>query len=517
MKQSLRILHLEDSVEDSELIRQFLLKDNLNCVFHRVETRADFFEALQKEPVDLILADLKLPAFSGMDALEISRGLRSEIPFIFVSGTIGEETAINSLRNGATDYVLKGHFNRLGPAVRRALAEAEERTLRRQLEQRLHEVARLEAVGTLSSGIAHDFNNALTIILGHASLLNTEYQRPERVLEITRTITAAAKRASEIVQQLLAFAHKSNAQAVPVDINRCLRDAVESLRKTVPEKIGLQFDLAPGLPSIPVDIGQFDRVLRNLVTNAIESMPAGGGITFSTRLVEGREIPDLIPDLTGGQYVQVRVADTGLGIDATTREHIFEPFFTTKERGRGTGLGLPVVYGIMQAHHGWVQIESEPDRGTSILLYFPLEQRKTSPAPDGSSSLGGTETILVVEDEEDVRFFLETVLRSHGFPVLSASYSGQALELFQANQEAVQLVFSDFGLPGTDGITLCAELRARKPSVKIILASGYSPKEFKERLGDLAVDAFLPKPYTSQGVVDSVRNALDGVKSPAPI
>jgi len=198
MKQTLNILHIEDSREDSELIRQLLLKSGFECEMTRVENRPEVFDALEKNNYDLILADCKLPDFSGLRALEIAHALKPETPFVFVSGTIGEETAIESLRNGATDYVLKDRLSRLVPAVRRALAEAEERTMCRQLQQRLREAGRLEAISTLSNGIAHDFNNILTIILGHASLLTMEHENPDRVLEISGTISEAARRGISI-------------------------------------------------------------------------------------------------------------------------------------------------------------------------------------------------------------------------------------------------------------------------------------------------------------------------------
>src|SRR5476649_736901 len=220
MKQTLNILHIEDSKEDSELITRMLMSNGFKCAVKRIDTRPQVFDALEKNSYDLILADCKLPNFSGLRALEIAHALNPEVPFVFVSGTIGEETAIESLRNGATDYVLKDRLSRLVPAVRRALAESEERSMCRQLQQRLREAGRLEAISTLSNGIAHDFNNILTIILGHASLLTMEHEKPDRVLEISETISHAARRASDVVQQLLAFAHKSEGHLAPIDLNR---------------------------------------------------------------------------------------------------------------------------------------------------------------------------------------------------------------------------------------------------------------------------------------------------------
>lgn len=516
MKHALNILHIEDSKEDSELINRLLMSNGFECRITRVETRTGVFDALEKNSFDLILADCKLPDFSGLRALEIAHALKPETPFVFVSGTIGEETAIESLRNGATDYVLKDRLSRLVPAVRRALAEAEERTLCRQLQQRLREAGRLEAISTLSNGIAHDFNNILTIILGHASLLTMEQNNPQRVLEISATISDAARRGSEIVQQLLAFARKSDGHVAPASLNHYVQAGLDALKGRLPSEVDLTFEPSDNLPDILADPAQLDRILVNLIANSIDAMSAGGHITLSTRLVAAAELPDLLPELASENYVCLTVTDTGKGIDSSTREHVFEPFFTTKERGHGTGLGLPVVYGLMQAHHGYVDVQSEIGQGTSISLYFPVPSQSaanSAPAADSSDpALQGNETILVVEDETDVSFFLETMLQSHGYHVLCAVDSEHALSLFKEHRQEIQLVFSDVGLPKVDGISLCEELRMMKPGLPVILASGYPTKDFKDRLNQLGPQAFLSKPYNTNDILRTVRLALNGSK-----
>ena len=518
MKQSLSILHIEDSEEDSELIKHLLSKEGVKCDIKLVQTRAQVFDALQNESFDLILSDCKLPNFSGMHALEIAHALRPDTPFIFVSGTIGEETAIESLRSGAIDYILKDHLIRLVPAVHRALAEAEEHTLCRQLQHRLREAERLEAVSTLSNGIAHDFNNILTIILGHASLLTLEYDHPERVLELTNTITHAALRASEVVQQLLAFSHKSDDHMVLTDINSHVRTTLDALRQKLPEKTDMVFEPADSLPMILTDNLQLERILINLVANAIDSMPDGGHIALSTSLLPAKKIPGLSPNLASENYVCLKVTDTGIGMAPATRERIFEPFYTTKQRNQGTGLGLPVVYGLMKAHHGLIHVDSAMGKGTAISLFFPVPGEGSQKGlPDAPLSipknLNESETIFIVEDEPDVGSFLETVLQSQDYSVLVAHNHEKALDLFKANMEKINLVLSDIGLPKVDGIALCRELKRLKPSLKISLASGYSPQEFKVRMDDLGVEAFVSKPYNTLDILHSVRKALNGRES----
>jgi signal transduction histidine kinase len=515
MKTPLRILHIEDSPEDSYLVERLLADNGLPCEITRVETRSEVFDALEKKSYDLILSDCQLPGFDGMRALEIAHALKPETPFVFLSGTIGEETAIETLRNGATDYVLKDRLTRLVPAVKRALAEAEERAMCRQLQQRLREAARLEAISTLSHGIAHDFNNILTIILGHASLLATERADPQRVLEIGGTISAAARRGSEIVQQLLAFARKSDGHGAPADLNRYISAHLPALRQRLPATIDLSFEPGAGVPKVLLDPGQLDCILNNLVTNSMDAMAVGGHIVLATRVVRAAEVPELLPELAAEQYVCLMVSDTGKGIDADTRRHVFEPFFTTKDRGRGTGLGLPVVYGLMQAHHGYVDVKSEINRGTAISLYFPVPQSippLAAPlAPQTDSTLSGHEAILVVEDEADVRFFLETVLRAHNYTVHTAADVDEAIEVFRTHRDEIRLVFSDVGLPKVDGIALGQRLRELKPSLPIILASGYPTGEFRERINELGAQAFLAKPYNTQDILQTVRHALDGL------
>ena len=514
MKQPLNVLHIEDSAEDSELIRVMLANNGLPCNVTRVDSRPQVFDELEKNTFDLILADCQLPGFSGLRALEIAHALKPEIPFVFVSGTIGEETAIESLRNGATDYVLKDRLSRLVPAVRRALAEAEERMLCRQLQQRLREAGRLEAISTLSDGIAHDFNNLLTIILGHASLLAMHHDKPERVLEISQTISEAGQRGCEIVQQLLAFARKSDGHVAPADLNRFLQSNLESLRSKLPPQIDLSLVPAENLPHIMIDPRHIDLILMNLVTNSVDAMSTGGHIVLSTKLVPVTELPELLPELASETYVCLTVADTGKGIDSTTREHVFEPFFTTKDRGHGTGLGLPVVYGLMKAHQGYVDVKSEIGKGTAISLFFPVPDQPAASAPAipqaSDPALCGSETILVVEDESDVSFFLETILKSHGYNVVCAANYDEALGAFKKHQDKIQLVFSDIGLPKVDGISLCEKLRTLKPRIPLILASGYPTKEYKSRLNQLEPQAFLSKPYHTREILQTVRQVLSG-------
>jgi signal transduction histidine kinase len=516
MKAKLRVLHLEDSERDCELIRQLLMDEGFSCEIKRRDTRAEFIEELEKKDFDIIFADGTLPEFSGLNALELSRQYVPNIPFIFVSGTMGEETAIESLRSGATDYVLKQRLSRLGPAVRRAVAEAEEKSKNIEMEQRLQQAQRLEAVGTLAGGVAHDFNNILTIIKGFTSLLPMEYRRPDRVLEIGATIDRAAQRGSELVSQLLAFARKSDGSFTSTDINHRIQEIGNMLRETFPRNIGFEFQLDETLPEVLADPGQVERVLVNLATNARDAMPTGGKITFTTARVRGKEVFPHSPEAASHDYLRLQVIDTGAGMDEATRQRIFEPFFTTKPKGKGTGLGMPVVYGLMQSHNGLVDVQSEPGKGTAISLFFPIATSALPLNEQASESpriVGGTETVLIVDDEADVNYLLEVILQMNGYTVFSAGSAEKALEIFQAHRDEIDLLFSDLGLPKLNGFDLSNRLKDLKPGIKTILASGYTDSDTKTRMAEQKVDGFVQKPFSLNIVLQIIRNVLDQKKS----
>jgi len=371
MKKALHILHIEDSEEDSELTRRALQTNGLVCDFKRVDTRAEVFDALEHDAFDLILSDCTLPNFSGLHALEIAHALAPEIPFVFLSGTIGEQTAIESLRNGATDYVLKDRPSRLVPAIRRALAEAEERMLCRQLQNRMHEAGRLEAISTLSSGLARDFDGIANVILEQTSLLAAANEDPKKVVEIGNVITLAAMRALGIAEQLTTFARKEERKPTPVNLNHLIHGSLESLAGRLSPQTKISFEPSTDMPAIMADASQLERILAHLLANAVEAMPTGGEIILSTEVIASAALPPVLPDLASGDFVCLKIIDTGIGMTPATQEHIFEPFYTTKEPGRGSGLGLPVVYGLMQAHGGSIYVESQPALGTTVSLFFP--------------------------------------------------------------------------------------------------------------------------------------------------
>ncbi|PAW80139.1 MAG: hypothetical protein B9S32_02055 [Verrucomicrobia bacterium Tous-C9LFEB] len=513
MELPLRILYLEDSETDCELVRQLLLSEGISCDIQRIVSESELHDALGQPDFDLILADCTLPGFSGIHALEIARERAPQIPFIFVSGTIFEETAIESLRGGATDYVLKNRLSRLVPAVRRAVMEAEERAKNHEMEQRLRHAKQLEAISTLAGGIAHDFNNILTIIMGHAALLSFAAREPENILDIAATIKRASERGAELVQQLSAFACKGESRFSALNLNSQVQDAASLVRQSLPKGITLRSNLGESLPEIWADPGQLERVIINLMANARDAMPDGGTITLSTKLVAASQIAECVPELTSNTYLCLSVADTGMGMDESTKLRIFEPFFTTKPRGKGTGLGMSVVYGLMQSHNGGVNIRSEPGKGTEVSLYFPPSAGRQA-IPDkqawsASESPDGNETLLIVEDEPEVRYFLKILFQYHGYHVLLAGDAETALNQYASHADEIGLVLSDVGLPTVDGFILCTQLKELNPALKVILCSGFSADDFKSKMAECGIDGFLSKPYHKDSVLKMVRNVLN--------
>jgi signal transduction histidine kinase len=381
MKDLLRIVHVEDSKQDSELVQELLLDDGLSCELKRVETREELIDCLSRGEYDLVLSDCTLPQFSGYEALEITSELKPQVPFVFFSGTIGEEAAIESLRNGASDYVLKNNVHQLVHSVRRALAETEDRATRRAVERRLSQARRLQAVTTLAGSVARDVDRLLANIRGHASSLSTECRHSQRALEIIRMLEQTADEGSTLMHQLLAFARRSKARFSGLEMKPFLKGAAVEMKKIMPREIKLTLQLEPDLPRIFADAELLLRMITNLVLNARDALPKGGRIMLSTAIVRFDPVPAHAPEIETAPYLALRVADNGIGMEESTRLRIFEPFFTTKPLGQGAGLGLSEVFGLMRIHNGLIDVESVKGRGTIVSLYLPLP-RSSHVAPE---------------------------------------------------------------------------------------------------------------------------------------
>lgn len=389
-------------------------------------------------------------------------------------------------------------------------------TERKKLEEKLRESQKLESLGTLAGGIAHDFNNILAIILGYASRIDRSDVNPASLSLSIDAITKATQRGASVVSQLLTFARKSDISFERVSINDQVKDIVKLVRETFSKSICVVSELQKNLPEVKADPTQIHQVLLNLCLNARDAMPDGGILKLRSRIARGDKLRDRLPKATANEYIAIDVSDTGIGMDGATRSRIFEPFFTTKEFGKGTGLGLAVAFGIMESHDGFIDVESEPGKGSTLSLYFPVN-RETHDIRDfkrGHSDkiLGGAETILFVEDEILICELTKADLTSKGYTVLTALDGNEAVEIYQAQHRAIDLVICDLGLPGLMGYDVLRKMKHINPEIKFILASGYLEQVQKSAIFELGAKDILQKPYEFNKMLKLVREVLDAKK-----
>ena len=634
----LRILYAEDNSADAELILLQLKKNGFDFHTEVVDTPDSFQDNLRSHHYDLILSDYSMPNWSAMGALEIAQREAQDIPFILISGSIGDEAIVECMKQGVTDYVLKDRPARLPAAVRRALNDKSLRderiqvekelrfsevryrrlfeaakdgilildaltgeildvnpflmnllgysrpeflgkrlweigpfkdqrnsqesfqvlqeneyiryddlpletkdgkqvdvefvsnayssgekkviqcnirdmTERRQLELQLRQSQKMEAIGQLAGGVAHDFNNLLTIISGYSEMMADGLGPESPHIGQVKEIQKAADRAAALTRQLLAFGRRQVLAPQVLDLNEVVSNVDKMLRRLIGEDINLVPISGGGLGRVKADAGQIEQIIMNLAVNARDAMPQGGKLTIETA--------DVVLDdtyarkhlaVTPGPYVMLAVSDTGCGMDEATQARIFEPFFTTKPPGKGTGLGLATVYGIVKQSGGNIWMYSEPGKGTTFKVYLPrvddmVAEVKLSQAKDGDPR--GAETVLVVEDEETIRSLVRGILEKHGYTVLEANGGVEGLAICQQHPHTIHLVLTDVVMPQLSGPELAGKLASLRPETKVLFMSGYTNKAIGQ---DGLLDkntAFIEKPFTPQALARKVREVLD--------
>ncbi len=394
---------------------------------------------------------------------------------------------------------------------------AQDVTEHTRLEDQLRQAQKMEAVGRLAAGVAHDFNNILTVIIGNTSLQLADPNLNQALAKALNQVVKAADRATALTRQLLAYSRRQMIQRRGVDLNEMVTQTAAMLRRIIGEDIALVSELAENLPPIFADPSNIDQVLMNLVLNARDAMPDGGRITISTAATSiAPGDLEQCGDARAGDFVCVKVRDTGCGMDAATLNRIFEPFFTTKEIGRGTGMGLATTYGIVKQHEGWIDVQSEVGAGTEFRVYFPAfdgsVQRDEIAADAGATLHARREgTILVVEDEEMLREFVGTVLESLGYRVLSAANGPEALQIWAREKSGIDILLTDIVMPESiSGRQLARQMTQESSRLKVIYTSGYSAEliggEFERERGAV----FLSKPYHSDRLASIVSRCLDG-------
>lgn len=518
MSKPLRVLIIEDSENDAMLlVRKLTHESEYEPSYNRTDSLEDFHKALDEQEWDIIISDHSMPHFSAINALQILRARQLDIPLIIVSGTIEPDAAVAAMKAGASDYIMKNDLVRLIPAIERELRESQSRRERRLAEDRLHQAQKMESIGRLAGGVAHDFNNILTAIMGYANFLAGGPAQNSTWREDIEEIRKASERAASLTRQLLAFSRRQAIQLRVIDLNAEFTDLEKMLRRTIGEDMEWTTSLASGLGYIKADPGQIQQVVMNLVVNARDAMPNGGKLTVKTENVEFQN-PHVEDDfvIPPGSYVAIAVSDTGVGIDENVKSHLFEPFFTTKEKGKGTGLGLAVIYGIVKQSGGFVAVNSVLGQGATFKIYFPKVEGTVgarSEGPAAPQSHKGTETILLVDDDETVRVMIRRVLRQHGYAALEAGCGEEALKLAQAHKGALHLLLTDMVLPDINGIDLAQRIAPIRPEAKVLLISGYLDRNF----GDFVIDEktpFLQKPFATEALARMVREVLDARMRP---
>jgi two-component system cell cycle sensor histidine kinase/response regulator CckA len=628
-----RILLVDDNPDDRMLIRRALVREFPEVEITEVGDPTTLARALKSEPFDLVITDYGLGFTDGFALLDTLKTQWPECPVILCTGTLSEEIAVEALRKGLDDYVLKDprRFMRLPAAVRsaidharqRAAARAAERryhelfdgapvglirslpdgrilaanaaaaritgfpsvaalldvsvadlyadisdrarviaalergetlqdleiqgrrqdgtliwvsvnvrpvkdaggrtlhyewsladiTERRQLESQLRQAQKMEAVGQLAGGVAHDFNNLLTVIGGRCYLMLGKLGPDDALRREVELVRGAAERAARLTHQLLAFSRKQVLEPRVLDLNETVTGIEPLLRRLIGEDIEISVACGAELGRVKADAGQVEQVILNLAVNARDAMPQGGRLVLETANVTvderaARRVPDLAP----GCYVVLSVTDSGHGMDAATRAQIFEPFFTTKEVGKGTGLGLATVYGIVKQSGGFIEVESEPGRGASFKVYLPrVEEAVAVPEPaKAPGTLRGSETVLLVEDDESLRTFAREILTVQGYVVLEATSPADALRIQETHPGRIHLLLTDVVMPEMNGRQLAERLKIARPDMVVLFMSGYTGAALGDR-GEVAefTGHLLPKPFTPDGLSRRVRDVLD--------
>ena len=642
MGRLLHVLMVEDSKADAELMAYELTNAGFDLKCTRVQTECDFLEALAKRP-DIILSDYSMPHFSGLRAAELARESSLGVPFILVSGTVGEEVAVAAMKCGATDYLLKDRLARLGQAVERALIEARERaslkraeeelktthaqlrqllehspaviyslkvegknliptivsenltallgfnvaealsydwwlgqlhpddrqravtsisetlvdgatltnyrlrhkdggyrwvedkrrlirnsleepdyivgiwadiTERRRLEAQLLQSQKMEGIGQLAGGVAHDFNNILSVIQMQAGLLKDGGELSSDQEAFADEIMATVQRAATLTRQLLLFSRREVFQPRDLDLNESVSHMTKMLQRILGETIQMELKLGPPPMFVHGDPGMIDQILMNLTVNARDAMPNGGRLIIETAAVEFDDLAASL-SLNGrpGSFICLTVSDSGCGIAADILPKIFEPFFTTKEPGKGTGLGLATVFGIVQQHKGWISVYSEPPNGASFRIYLPQlagDPARSPSRPDPREMRRGKETILLAEDDPVLCVSIHRALARLGYTVIEARSAARALEIWKKNSDQVDLLLTDLVMPGgMTGKELGHLILKENPKLKVIYMSGYSAeiagRDFQLEEGF----NFLVKPFQFEKLAAAIRARLD--------
>ena len=515
----LRVLIVEDSEEDSDLIVLELKRGGYEPIYQRVDHADAMARCLEEGEWDIVLSDFSMPRFSVAEALGMVQQKGLDVPFVIVSATIGEEAAVEAMKAGAHDYILKHRLGRLVPAVKRELRESAIRRERRNLEEQLQHAQKLESLGLLAGGVAHDFNNLLTGILGNASLVLDVIDADPSVRGMLLDIIRASERAADLTRQLLAYAGKGKFVIEPVDASNLVRDISELIRSSVPRTVDLSLSLTPDLPAIEGDASQIQQLVMNLILNAVEATGERPGVVrVRTGIYEvkpGDPVGHFRPEPPApGVYVRLEVTDDGCGMSEQVKSQIFDPFFTTKFTGRG--LGLAAAQGIVRSHRGAIGVDSSEGLGSTFTVLLPaMGGAYAAPHQDSShitqaDAQSGAGAVLIIDDEDVVRRTARASLEHFGYAVFEASDGRDGADLFSRLHDRISVVLLDLTMPRMDGHDVWAYIRRVRPDMKIVISSGFEEADAMQRFASDPALHFIKKPYTASGLLRTIRMATDG-------
>jgi signal transduction histidine kinase len=503
----IRVLQIEDSQLDAELVLSELDADHIDYDVQLVDAEREYLTALEEFRPHIVLSDLSMPGFSGQRALDLLRERDQDLPFIFVSATLGEEAAIEALRNGATDYILKQNPARLASAVRRALREAEAQRARRRAETELIRAQRFESLAMLAGGLSHDLRNLLQPLLLAGDSLQ-DYQEDPRLARLGRLVRDCGKRGLDMVQSMLSFARGAR-RAEQVRVGALLEALGLLLQGSVPRTVTLEMGADDPELSFDGNHTELQQCLLNLSLNAIQAMPEGGCLRIQTAVANLQDSFFLDEEEAGeGSYLRLTVADTGSGMDEEALQHLFEPFYTTKETG--TGLGLVSCKRIVTAHGGVIRVESEPGQGTCFHLYIPLAARRAEALEleEDINLQGEAERVLVVVEEAGQLSLLVDTLDSWGYQAHASQSGTAALQWIEA-QGVPDLVVLDADMNLFTGVrTLAALFDHGYRRAVLLLARPDAPPDMDE-LPVMEHLYLVDKPISTQKLLRTVREALE--------
>ena len=515
----LHVLVIEDDVQDTELVRELISKESkekveLECV-DRMQKGLNSLTSLNN--IDIVLLDLTLPDSQGLETFARVQAKSGEIPIIVMTGHDDDQVALKAVQAGAQDFLVKGRFdgNLLVRTMRHSIERKRAEEERQRLETQMQYTQKLESLGVLAGGIAHDFNNLLMTIVARAGLALRALSPESPVREHIKQIEKAGLRGGELANQMLVYAGRGKPVIQPVNISNLIKEMAHLLHVSISKQAILHQDLDPQPPTIQADIAQLRQIVMNLITNASEAIGERGGMvtlaTGSTTIIR-EDFRDwhVVGDLPSKPCVYLDVRDSGSGMDAETLPKIFDPFFTTKFTGRG--LGLAALLGIVRAHGGAVAVWSQPKEGTYFRLFFPCVQTRpleSKVLPDTDLAWRGNGTILVVDDEEDVRIASQLILEETGFHVVTARDGRHGLQVFKEQREGITAVLLDLTMPHMNGEQLFQEIRQLNPTIPVILSSGYTEEDALKRFTGAGINSFIQKPYQVDALITKVRQVLE--------